>query len=779
MQNAHKWGAMTTVSHVSPQNDCCFFFRRVKGSWLFWALAVLHVLWGVLLILLPMTDVLDYESALSTAVFQGFLMPPAFAALSRRTGSDTLLFWPQWVALGLSLTAIPLAFLLVFTLWNCPCGVFDGLLFWLMYPVCTVLFTATVFPALAQICRRRVCIAAAALVPWLFLAWSLARLYFDPPVFLHDPFFGFFSGAFYDRYIDIRPAFFAARAMHLAAAVAVAVLAAGHAGFLSRKFAKVAAGAGFLLALLLYFWGPELGMRFSHAQLRQAMGKSFDTGHFRIVHSPETDESRVRLMAVEAEWHREELLRFFGSAPQARITVYLFADEEQKRRFFGTRDVEVAKPWQNAVFITDNGFPHPSLRHELAHVFAAMWGDPVFGIAWTRLPVGPLRVRVPDPGAIEGIAVAAAGDSEDESLHAQARLLYEMGGFSPFETLFSPAFYGVSSARAYVQAGSFLRYVYETQGFGPLRRLYREGGPLAGILPGFAQVQEAYLAFLSTVHVPEYQLALARERFQRPPIHQQRCVHAVARTRRRAAACAGDGDASCALKALNEAHRMDPGNLETWMLHLGIVRRLLGASAAREAAVRVLSLAGEAAQLRVRAHMTLAEAAWLDGNTKAARKHLESLPAAVPPVVHREVVMLRTLLAISPEMPFLRPLFTQPVPAWLFLELLERSGAGRIPLLAYLQAGAALSLGRWQEAFRLLENLDVNALPDDFFRCEALHRRFLAAFLLRDFSAASMHLAQYETCPVQEHDAAYYRRFLDFASRSRLQWPLPAHPFWL
>ncbi len=753
--------------------------RALLALWPARAAVFLHAAWAVLLALLPLTNVLDYESALATAAFHGFFMPGIIVVLARRTKVSPLLLWPQWTALCLALAAIPLIPLAVTTLWNCPYGFLHGLAFWLLYPGITALFVSALFPALAQVCRRRLCIFPAVLAPWLFLAASLVRLYLDPPVFLYDPFFGFFSGAFYDRFIDLRPAFLAARAMHLAGALGAVLLASAVSGILPRRRALAGAALLVLLSAGLHLAGPRLGMRYSHADLQQAMGRHLDTAHFRIVHSPETGDGRVQLLAVEAEWHFQELAAFFGEAPSGRITVYLFADEEQKRRFFGTRDVEVAKPWQKAVYITDAGFPHPSLRHELAHVFAAVWGDPVFGVSWGRVRLGPLAVRLPDPGAIEGVAVAADAVQEDEDLHAQARLLRDMGGFAPFESLFSPAFYGVSSARAYVQAGSFLRRLYDTRGSGLLRRLYREGGPLTRILPDFDRALSDYDRFLSTVQVPEHQRALARERFLRPPIHRQRCVHAVARVRRQAAACAADREERCAMEALERAHRMDPGSLETWMLHLGISRRLLGAEKSVPAAVRVLELSGEAEHLRVRARLVLAEAAWQAGDRKAARAHLErALAVTVPPSVRREIVLMLELLDFPVQTPFFKTLFTRPLPVFLWIFLLESSGVARFPLLAYLAAGAELSLGRWADAARRLDSLDVSALPDEHFRCEALYRRFLASFLLRDFAGASGHLDAYVTCPVQEHNAGYYRGLLEFASRSGMTWAPDAPAAW-
>ena len=141
-------------TYFQPRHDNRFFLCCVKHSPLLWFIVALHVLWSLVLVVLPMTCVLDYESALLTAVFDGFVMPPVWVALSRRTGNNTLLFWPQWTALGLALSSIPLAFLLVSTLFICPYGILDGLLFWLLYPVCTVLFTASFSAKNVMLCLQ-------------------------------------------------------------------------------------------------------------------------------------------------------------------------------------------------------------------------------------------------------------------------------------------------------------------------------------------------------------------------------------------------------------------------------------------------------------------------------------------------------------------------------------------------------------------------------------------------------------------------------------------------
>ncbi|MBU1069305.1 hypothetical protein KJ975_07020 [Myxococcota bacterium] len=725
---------------------------------------LLHLVAGITFVSLPLTHLLDYESSLLGAAVHGFLLAPTVVVLARRLGKAPLLFFPQMLLLAMVLQAPMFLMLFVNSAMNCPFGLSTGLAFWFMYPVLTGVFTVSLFLSLAQLRPTRGMVAVAALIPWISLVWALVRLLMEPPVFMFDPFFGFFSGAIYDRLIEIQPAFFAARAQHLAFALTPVAFLAWRAEMLPRRAGVVLTVGLGALALALYVFSPTFGIRFPRAALIDRMGHEMVTEHFRFVYSQEDEENRIRMLAAEAEWHHTELVKFFGRGPSVRTTVFFFTSGDEKRFLFGTRDVEVAKPWLKSVFITDNGFPHPSLKHELAHVYAAGWGDSRFGVGWSKsFFIGPLPVYLPDPGLIEGVAVAADGLQEDEDLHAQARLLMEMNGFVPLEVLFSLKFYGVSSSRAYVQAGSFLRYLVETRGPEPVRRLYAGGGPISRVLPNIAVVEREYREFLKTVPVPEHQRAMAKERFSRPPVHLQRCVHSVARSRQRAVQCVRAGDVEGAKQELEQALKMDPDSLESWMLQLWAARQILGPAAAQTAADRVLQLSGEATHLQVRAHQVKAEAAWIAGDVPRALEHLDAAGAVLsPPGVQREIKLIRELMAMPRgAWPILQTIFTGPLPYWFwrgtFLPLAERS-----PLLSYLIAGSDLNAGLWGQAAMRYATLDFPRLPDVNFLCEARARHFLALLLSRKLGQARAALETYSGCPVKERSVDYYRGFIAF-----------------
>src|SRR5690606_16809945 len=127
----------------------------------------------------------------------------------------------------------------------------------------------------------------------------------------------------------------------------------------------------------------------------------------------------------------------------------------------------IAKPWRREVYLQPAGFPHPVLGHELAHVVAGSFGAGPFRVA------GPLGGWIPDPGRIEGVAVAAAPrDDGDVALEEWAAAMRQVKLLPPLGRVFRLSFLGESSARAYTVAGAFMAWLREQQGAEVVRRWY-------------------------------------------------------------------------------------------------------------------------------------------------------------------------------------------------------------------------------------------------------------------------------------------------------------------
>ena len=78
------------------------------------------------------------------------------------------------------------------------CNLPAGFLFFTLLPVATALYAAPV-GVLAGLAFPRSGRLVAYLIPLASVVWSLWRLYSDPPVFVFDPFGGYFPGPIYDE----------------------------------------------------------------------------------------------------------------------------------------------------------------------------------------------------------------------------------------------------------------------------------------------------------------------------------------------------------------------------------------------------------------------------------------------------------------------------------------------------------------------------------------------------------------------------------------------------
>src|SRR5690606_34710783 len=116
---------------------------------------------------------------------------------------------------------------------------------------------------------------------------------------------------------------------------------------------------------------------------------------------------KARLFVRDCDAQVRAVEGWMGIEGKDRITAYLFRDPGQKRRLMGAATTYIAKPWRKEVYLQDSGFPHPVLGHEIAHVVAGSFSQGPFRIG------GGMGLRS-NPGLVEGIAVAASPDENDD-----------------------------------------------------------------------------------------------------------------------------------------------------------------------------------------------------------------------------------------------------------------------------------------------------------------------------------------------------------------------------
>jgi hypothetical protein len=405
--------------------------------------------------------------------------------------------------------------------------------------------------------------------------WSLYRFSAAPPVFSYNMFAGFFPGNLYDEAIELTSAFYWARLYQLSLVVAMLATAAAlidvPAGRLSLRGRRRPDGwrlapiglavAALILATGLRLESGALGFDIDEVDIKAELGGRHETANFIIYYNGgRAIDEHIDLIGDDHEFRLAQVVRDLGVAPRYKIVSYLFADPREKQRLMGARNVYMAKPWRHEIYLNQSGFPHQVLRHEIAHVVAGEFGDPIFGVSASGVLGLPLRFNV---GLIEGTAVAVDWpDHFNKPLtpHQSVKALTELDMAPPLASLMSTGFLAVSSTRSYTVAGSFVRFLWDAYGVEKVKALYRSGGDVRGVYgKSLAELEREWRAVIDATPLPDGAAEIIRERFRRPSIFERPCAHAIARARDRVDELIRRADIDAAIETMRSVCDDVPG----------------------------------------------------------------------------------------------------------------------------------------------------------------------------------------------------------------------------
>src|SRR5690606_27540541 len=186
-----------------------------------------------------------------------------------------------------------------------------------------------------------------------------------------------------------------------------------------------------------------------------------------VVHSSAVPPSDARRLGAECQAHLTQIERYFGASGPERVKVLLFASEAEKARWMGAGRTYIAKPWRNEVYIQGAAYPHPVLGHEIAHVVAGSFSKGPFRVG------GALWGLRSNPGLVEGIAVAASPDEDDDLTPLEwSRAMLDLGILPRLDRVFAFGFFAESAAKSYTVAGAFVGFLHDRFGAETVRRWY-------------------------------------------------------------------------------------------------------------------------------------------------------------------------------------------------------------------------------------------------------------------------------------------------------------------
>ncbi|WP_309889193.1 hypothetical protein [Archangium sp.] len=383
---------------------------------------------------------------------------------------------------------------------------------------------------------------------------------FGPQVYAFNPFLGHLPGPLYDEALAISSGLLWFRLETLCLALAFFALTALCLDEARERLRRpalrpalgVLLGLALLPVVLIEAQATDLGLRMTDAALQERLGGVRETEHFLFIYPRGKPREEVDRMARDLEFRHAQLSRFLGGAPEGHIRVWLYRSEEEKQALVGAGRTQFAKPWRLEVHVNERDFPHPVLKHELAHVMAAPAGSAPFRVT-TRLGVWPLM------GVIEGLAVAADNAVQgDLTLHHWAAGMRKQKLAPDIRKLVGPeGFYQSAPARAYTLAGSFLRYLADTYGPEKLRALYAHadfeaayGRPLDALATEWEQ-------HLDALPLDEATVSRAFQRFRTGSLFSRACAREVARLQEEARDFLAS-DPQQALELYQRAARLQP-----------------------------------------------------------------------------------------------------------------------------------------------------------------------------------------------------------------------------
>ncbi len=520
---------------------------------------------------LPLFGGPGYEHSLASG-----LIVPAVAAIATAIELSALELAPltcvgRGVASGALLAGVAFSTALLHALRVGLCDLSGGAIFFVLTAGVGAILGGAWGAVVAEVGRRRArarrltCVLLALAGPLGGIAVSLARFWGSPMIFAYDPFVGFFSGTLYDTIVDVRTELWTYRAGSLATLAGVAlvasVLSRGDNGQLAlrplradwRATARLLAGVAALgVSLVFAAYGPELGHWQTPQSIARALGGRAAGPHCDVLYPDSLLAEQVALLVRDCEEQLAADETRLDTHVRGRLTAYVFRDGNEKRRLMGAAQTSIAKPWRREVYIQLSSYPHPILGHEIAHVVAGSFGRGPFRIA------GSAGGLWPNPGLIEGVAVATSPD-DDELTDAQwARAMLDLGILPPVGKIFSLGFLGENAAKSYTIAGAFVAWVLDRWGASVVRAWY--GGTSIEALSGesWAALDDQFRQSLRGLTMPAQALAYARARFERPSVWARTCPHEVDALNRDGDQCRDERRFARAVEAYDGVVARDP-----------------------------------------------------------------------------------------------------------------------------------------------------------------------------------------------------------------------------
>ncbi len=475
---------------------------------------IILILFNFLLLEFPLTNVFGFEfSALNAFLLT--ILSGIFTLSVLTSENDYKLFLKKDLPPFILFLIIPMVVSITHDLLTINCSVWDGLLFYTFITLPSVIVGAAL-AVISVIISPRFRYLLFIIIFLGVLAITFFEFYYNPQIYFYNPVYAYYPGTIYDEAVEVNLQLMIYRSLNLLFFGAIFFIGSYVLYRSSVISKKLVIYITVLIAALFLYLSPDLGFSTTQKKLKSVLGDLVRTEHFDIYFSPGIGTDEKKIITLNHEYYYKQLSGFYHTYPKEKYVSFIFRDDEQKKKYFGSENADVAKPWLREVFTIAENY-NSSLRHEIAHCFAGEFGWGLFDVADNF-----------NPALIEGAAVAGAPEYDLNNVHYMASLAYHNGFRIELKNLFKGLnFFGQTSGLSYIYAGSFSLYLINKYGIEKFKRLYSDidfqkiyGRDISGL-------SDEYFSFISK----EYNAGNKNEAeyyFGRKPIIYKVCPRYVA-----------------------------------------------------------------------------------------------------------------------------------------------------------------------------------------------------------------------------------------------------------
>jgi len=446
----------------------------------FFLFGLLYLLISVILLFQPLFNYLGFEFSAVIGFFSSILSASyTYIIFNKETDKAKGKKWVITRILFLCLKTnwilliIPFFLALINILFVKNCSIFNGILFFVLIPVISVLYSVSLSLFIYTLVHDyKLFIVYSLFLVIIFISGS--DYFLKPQLFVYNPFIGVFPGLVYDEELYVSFSLILYR-LNIIIQSIIFIAAANIFYQIPRdlpirerikKFKYIFSFPIKILLVVLvvfHFCKNEIGITSDKNHVISSLGKTYKTENFVIYYSNKNiTDSEIKIIAKQHEFYLKQICKQLQISFRDKIESFIYPDAETKYSLIGAKYTLVSKPWLNQIHLNEDSFEQV-LKHELVHVVAGEFGIPILKIGRSA-------------AMIEGFAMAIEWDWGYRTLHEySAGIINLMPQIKLKKILSTTSFISTSPSVSYVLSGSFIKYLIETYGIQKGKDLYSSG----------------------------------------------------------------------------------------------------------------------------------------------------------------------------------------------------------------------------------------------------------------------------------------------------------------